>query len=201
MTESEVESLEKSIEEEINKPTERLISARRVCDLSKDDEDWLVEDAKNGGTHEHFDVKLFKNGNHKICLKRNKSSVAQKNIETKGQMMTNDQLLLEHVIDLEARFKAIEMKHKKLKKKYKNLKQDLYIDVDDDDDGKQQIKEDVKKESENNIESETKRRERISGAEVSFDDRLNEARREIQNKTPAYMKQTLRGWRSRISPA
>ena len=186
-----------------NKNLNRVITAKRVCDLSKEDENWLVENAKKGNSHEFFEVMLFKNGNHRIKLKNgNKRSVAQKNIESKSGMMTNDQLLMEHVFDLEARLKVMEMKHKKLKKKYKGLKQDIYVDVDDEG-GDNQVstnqpeREEMKKE-------EVKKNE-VKKAENIFEQRMNEAQNEIStnySNVPAYMRrqQPLRGWRSRISP-
>ena len=151
---------------------------------------------------------LFKNGNHRIKLKNgNKRSVAQKNIETKTGMMTNDQLLMEHVFDLEARLKVMEMKHKKLKKKYKGLKQDIYVDVDE---GETQRAEG---EAENQVSTNQPEREEVKKEEVRnevkkaeniFEQRMNEAQNEISSNysnVPAYMRrqQQLRGWRSRIS--
>ena len=141
---------------------------------------------------------LFKNGNHRIKLKNgNKRSVAQKNIETKAGMMTNDQLLMEHVFDLESRLKVMEMKHKKLKKKYKGLKQDIYVDVDDEG-GENQV-------STNQPEREETKKEEVKKTEDIFEQRMNEAQNEISSNysnVPAYMRrqQPLRGWRSRISP-
>ena len=130
----EIQEIEHEVEEEIsNEKPEYVIKANRVCDLTQKDKDYLLECARNGIQNDKFDVKLFKNGNHKIVLhKTEKKSVAQKTIETKRDRLTNDQLLMEHVIDLESRFKVMEMKHKKLKRKYKNLKQDLYIDADEE---------------------------------------------------------------------
>ena len=185
-----------------NKNLNRVITAKRVCDLSKEDEKWLVENAKKGNSHEFFEVMLFKNGNHRIKLKNgNKRSVAQKNIETKAGMMTNDQLLMEHVFDLEARLKVMEMKHKKLKKKYKGLKQDIYVDVDDEGGGGQV--------STNQPEREETKKEEVKKNDVKktediFEQRMNEAQNEIStnySNVPAYMRrqQPLRGWRSRIS--
>ena len=198
-----------------NKNLNRVITAKRVCDLSKEDENWLVENAKKGNSHEFFEVMLFKNGNHRIKLKNgNKRSVAQKNIETKAGMMTNDQLLMEHVFDLEARLKVMEMKHKKLKKKYKGLKQDIYVDVDEgeaenqraEEGGDNQVstnqpeREETKKEE---VRNEVKKEE-LKKAENIFEQRMNEAQNEISSNysnVPAYMRrqQPLRGWRSRIS--
>ena len=195
-----------------NNNLNRVITAKRVCDLSKEDENWLVENAKKGNSHEFFEVMLFKNGNHRIKLKNgNKRSVAQKNIESKSGMMTNDQLLMEHVFDLEARLKVMEMKHKKLKKKYKGLKQDIYVDVDDEGGENQRAEEGGENqvstnqpEREENKKEEVKKNE-VKKAENIFEQRMNEAQNEISSNysnVPAYMRrqQPLRGWRSRISP-
>ena len=145
---------------------------------------------------------LFKNGNHRIKLKNgNKRSVAQKNIETKAGMMTNDQLLMEHVFDLEARLKVMEMKHKKLKKKYKGLKQDIYVDVDEGE-AENQV-------STNQPEREETKKEEVKKNDVKktediFEQRMNEAQNDISSNysnVPAYMRrqQPVRGWRRRIS--
>ena len=190
-----------------NKNLNRVITAKRVCDLSKEDEKWLVENAKKGNSHEFFEVMLFKNGNHRIKLKNgNKRSVAQKNIETKAGMMTNDQLLMEHVFDLEARLKVMEMKHKKLKKKYKGLKQDIYVDVDEGEaenqvSTNQPEREETKKEE---TKTEEVKKNDVKKTEDIFEQRMNEAQNEISSNysnVPAYMRrqQPLRGWRSRIS--
>ena len=195
-----------------NKNLNRVITAKRVCDLSKEDENWLVENAKKGNSHEFFEVMLFKNGNHRIKLKNgNKRSVAQKNIESKSGMMTNDQLLMEHVFDLEARLKVMEMKHKKLKKKYKGLKQDIYVDVDEGEAENQRAEEGGENQvSTNQPEREEMKKEEVKKNEVKkaeniFEQRMNEAQNEISSNysnVPAYMRrqQPLRGWRSRISP-
>ena len=151
-----------------NKNLNRVITAKRVCDLSKEDENWLVENAKKGNSHEFFEVMLFKNGNHRIKLKNgNKRSVAQKNIESKSGMMTNDQLLMEHVFDLEARLKVMEMKHKKLKKKYKGLKQDIYVDVDEGEAENQRAEEGGENQvSTNQPEREETKKEEVKKEEV-----------------------------------
>ena len=194
-----------------NKNLNRVITAKRVCDLSKEDENWLVENAKKGNSHEFFEVMLFKNGNHRIKLKNgNKRSVAQKNIESKAGMMTNDQLLMEHVFDLEARLKVMEMKHKKLKKKYKGLKQDIYVDVDDEGGDNRRAEEGGENQvSTNQPEREETKKEEVKKNDVKktediFEQRMNEAQNEISSNysnVPAYMRrqQPLRGWRSRIS--
>ena len=218
MTDEEmVNEIENEVNDRINESSNggnvsRVITAKRVCDLSKEDEKWLVENAKKGNSHEFFEVMLFKNGNHRIKLKNgNKRSVAQKNIETKAGMMTNDQLLMEHVFDLEARLKVMEMKHKKLKKKYKGLKQDIYVDVDEEGGENQRAEEGGENQvSTNQPEREETKKEEVKKNEVKkaeniFEQKMNEAQNEIStnySNVPAYMRrqQPLRGWRSRISP-
>ena len=212
-----VNEIENEVNDRINESSNggnvnRVITAKRVCDLSKEDENWLVENAKKGNKHDFFEVMLFKNGNHRIKLKNgNKRSVAQKNIETKAGMMTNDQLLMEHVFDLESRLKVMEMKHKKLKKKYKGLKQDIYVDVDEGEAENQRAEEGGENQvSTNQPEREETKKEEVKKNEVKkaeniFEQRMNEAQNEISSNysnVPAYMRrqQPLRGWRSRISP-
>ena len=45
--------------------------------------------------------------------------------------MTTEQILMEHVIDLEAKYATLYQKHKKLKKNYKELHEDIYFDEND----------------------------------------------------------------------
>ena len=42
--------------------------------------------------------------------------------------MTTEQLLMEHVIGLESQLSTLAQKHKNLKKKYKRMYEDVYID-------------------------------------------------------------------------
>ena len=190
----EIQEIEHEVEEEIsNEKPEYVIKANRVCDLTQKDKDYLLECARNGIQNDKFDVKLFKNGNHKIVLhKTERKSVAQKTIETKRDRLTNDQLLMEHVIDLESRFKVMEMKHKKLKRKYKNLKQDLYIDADEEETAAPAPVDDVKKEE--------KEKKEVKKEPETFEEKLRVAKEEVQASPPAYMRQpVLRGWRSRVN--
>ena len=194
----EIQEIEHEVEEEIsNEKPEYVIKANRVCDLTQKDKDYLLECARNGIQNDKFDVKMFKNGNHKIVLhKGEKKSVAQKTIETKRDRLTNDQLLMEHVIDLESRFKVMEMKHKKLKRKYKNLKQDLYIDADEEETAAPAPApvDDVKKEEKERKEVEVKKEPE------TFEEKLRVAKEEVQASPPGYMRQqVLRGWRSRVN--
>ena len=119
--------------EETPKSEQIEITQKKVKELTDDEKMLIIENAKNGVENQYFDVIFAKNGKHRIVLKKQpKQTVAQQQINSRGSMLTNDQLLLEHVLDLEARFAKMEMKTKKLKKKYKNLKHDIYVDTDEE---------------------------------------------------------------------
>ena len=45
-----------------------------------------------------------------------------------NKYLTNEQLLFEHIIDLETRFAKMKQKHKKLKNRYNTLENDVYAD-------------------------------------------------------------------------
>ena len=119
-----------------------IVSDKSVKSLTDDERAIIVANAKNGIEQPYFDVKYFSNGNYRIVKrKKAKPTVAQKvmakaaNIETKADSSkvyyTNDQLLLEHIIELNSKFDKLMNKHKKLKHKYQTLCTDLYIDDDD----------------------------------------------------------------------
>ena len=123
MTEEEVEVVETKVEETTPPPV------KEVKDLAPDEIIGLVESARNGVDDPNYNVKLFKNGNYKITLKKPKTkpkTVAEKAIKTKSTMMSNDQLLMEHVIDLTAKVEKMKTKQKKLKQKYRKMKMDIY---------------------------------------------------------------------------
>ena len=116
-----------------------IVSDKSVKSLTDDERAIIVANAKNGIEQPYFDVKYFSNGNYRIVKrKKAKPTVAQKvmakaaNIETKADSSkvyyTNDQLLLEHIIELNSKFDKLMNKHKKLKQKYQTLYTDLYID-------------------------------------------------------------------------
>ena len=100
---------------------------------------------KNGGEHDLYKVYFYRNGTNKIVRKKQppkynttKRLLEQEQLEdlrarqsTRGQMST-EQILMEHVIDLEAKYATLYQKHKKLKKRTKELQEDLYYDENDD---------------------------------------------------------------------
>ena len=116
------------------------IERKPIKDLTKEEKDIIINNAKNGIKNDYYDVKLFKNGNARIVLKKDKPlTVSQKYINKNKDdnnlnnkvYLSNDQLLMEHIIELHSQLNKLQGKQKKLKKKYYNLKNDIYEDIDD----------------------------------------------------------------------
>ena len=115
-----------------------VIPDKSVKSLTDDERAIIVANAKNGIDQPYFDVKYFSNGNYRIVKRKKvKPTVAQKVISAAANVVdpnpskvyyTNDQLLLEHIIELNSKFDKLMNKHKKLKHKYQTLCTDLYVD-------------------------------------------------------------------------
>ena len=124
------------------------ITRKKVSELSDAERNQLIKDAQNGIENDFFDVRLCKNGSTRICLK--KQSTAQRVINeakesnptavptVSRKYYTDNQLLMEHIINLESSFNSLRAKHKKLKKRYNELEGYLYAD-------EQPLKDDVLK--------------------------------------------------------
>jgi len=113
------------------------IKAKTVKDLTDEERQIIINNAKAGIDTPNFEVRFFKNGNSRIVKKKAKPlTVTQKVLqsqpvnETKTDKvcLSNDQLLMEHIIELNSKFDKLYTKHKKLKKKYYNLRDDIYVD-------------------------------------------------------------------------
>ena len=127
----------------------RQLEYKAVSKLTKDEKDYLINLYKNGGEDEFFKVNFYKNGTNKITRKKQppkyntsrrmlEKSQAQLNdklndeLSRQNRILSNEQLLMEHVIDLETKYATLYQKHKKLKKNYKELRQDIYQDEDEE---------------------------------------------------------------------
>lgn len=131
--------------EQENKQEYRELEYKNVSKLTDDEKDYLINLYKNGGEHDLYKVYFYRNGTNKIVRKKQppkynttKRLLEQEQLEdlrarqsTRGQMST-EQILMEHVIDLEAKYATLYQKHKKLKKRTKELQEDLYYDENDD---------------------------------------------------------------------
>ena len=115
-----------------NKPINELSDIERAV---------IVANAKNGVDMPFFDVKFFGNGKYRIVKKKPvKPSTAQKVIKAsvsnspdikdpdRKVYYTNDQLLMEHIIELNSKVDKLMTKHKKLKRKYQSLSADIYVE-------------------------------------------------------------------------
>jgi transcription initiation factor TFIID subunit TAF12 len=130
-------------------PQERLrsvIAAKPINELTDDERKTIIDNARAGIENPYYDVKLFKNGNTRICKKKRKTMAQQLGspeglalrapISPNGEVqassrsgdqkvyMTDNQLLWQHVLDLQDKYHNLYRKHKKLKSRYN----DLYIE-------------------------------------------------------------------------
>ena len=120
-----------SQEQEDNTPTAETVQQiplKAISQLTKEEREILLNNAKNNIENDNYKVTFFKNGNHRITKKKpSRESTASKIIrENKG--MTNEQLLFEHVINLESQIAVLRQKHKNLKRNYKQIYEDVYVD-------------------------------------------------------------------------
>ena len=125
--------------EEDIKPDPKIIPAKRIDELTDEERKIIIENERAGIKNPYYNVKLFKNGNVRIC-KAKKPTLSQQVISNNGEReirntngnngkvyMTDSQLMWEHIFELENKYNTLYTKHKKLKAKYN----DLYIEDDD----------------------------------------------------------------------
>ena len=116
------------------------IPLKNISKLTNEEKAYLINEAKNGIDNKFYKVSFCKNGNIKITKRKvPKQSMSEKiisnntsNYTKQAPTMSNEQLLFEHVINLESQIATLRQKHKNLKKSYKQIYQDVYIDDDED---------------------------------------------------------------------
>ena len=138
-----------------------IVPDKSIKSLTDDERAIIVANAKNGIDQPYFDVKYFSNGNYRIVKRKKvKPTVAQKVISAAANVVdpnpskvyyTNDQLLLEHIIELNSKFDKLMNKHKKLKHKYQTLCTDLYIDDNSDNNSEHSTQSQLNASLNNNI--------------------------------------------------
>ena len=110
------------------------IEAKQVSKLTDEERKYLIDLYRNGEEDERFKVVFNKNGSSRIVKKKQpvktlSSKLLDKNdTNRRNPSLTTEQLLMEHVIDLESKYATLIQKHKKLKKCYKSMHEDLYVD-------------------------------------------------------------------------
>ena len=199
----------KEIEIPIEEKKQEVSVVKDISKLTLEERAKIITDARNGIPNEHYDVILLKNGNTRIVKKKNKTptqSVASRLIsQTQNNQtptpnkiyMSDTQIMMEHIIELNNQVNKLMTKQKKLKKKYKTLKYDIYEDVDENQitqEPKQETKqEQIKQEPTQEPTQETKQ-------DVQQETKQDTA----QDIKPSYRTAGIRvlpqkGWRSYIS--
>ena len=127
-------------EQPVNKPPPiPEYASKTVKKLSKDERGVLISKFEKGEEDPYFKVTKMSNGSIRVTKRKNpivqnvEEAQQQRStrIANKVNHLTNEQLLMEHIIDLETRFESMRLKHKKLKKRYNELENSIYEDVDD----------------------------------------------------------------------
>ena len=114
-----------------------VVPQKRINELTDKERDILITNARNGIDNPYYNVKIYKNGSTRICKKK-KPTVSNQAVTSNGERtvlnksgeqkvyLTNDQLLWEHIFELENKYSNLYRKHKKMKARYN----DLYIEDD-----------------------------------------------------------------------
>ena len=198
----------KEIEIPIEEKKQEVSVVKDISKLTLEERAKIITDARNGIPNEHYDVILLKNGNTRIVKKKNKTptqSVASRLIsQTQNNQaptpnkiyMSDTQIMMEHIIELNNQVNKLMTKQKKLKKKYKTLKYDIYEDVDEN-----QITQEPKQEPTQEIKQETKQEPTQDTTQDVTQDTKQDTAQEIK---PSYRTAGIRvlpqkGWRSYIS--
>ncbi|KAH0786552.1 hypothetical protein GPJ56_009623 [Histomonas meleagridis] len=189
-SETEIVLGEENVDEE--KTSDVKITKKAVKDLTQEEKEIIIANAKKGIENEFFDVKFFKNGNARVTAKKSKTpTVSQKIIKNNNDgkvYLSNDQLLMEHIIELNSRLDKLTGKHKKLKKKYHRLRDDIYIDAEEIPSVEQTLNdEQVSLDARNSQGSEQKEDIVSSEAQVSS-----------ERQEQVYNVPVQRGWRARV---
>ena len=199
----------KEIEIPIEEKKQEVSVVKDISKLTLEERAKIITDARNGIPNEHYDVILLKNGNTRIVKKKNKTptqSVASRLIsQTQNNQtptpnkiyMSDTQIMMEHIIELNNQVNKLMTKQKKLKKKYKTLKYDIYEDVD-----KNQITQEPKQETKQEQIKQEPTREPTQ--ETKQDVQQETKQDTAQDTKPSYRTAGIRvlpqkGWRSYIS--
>ena len=185
-----------------SEPVYTVIPEKRIDELTDEDKKVLINNARSGIDNPYYTVKLFKNGNTRICKKK-KNSISKEAVESNGERtiknqnsdkkvyMTDNQLIWEHLFELENKYNTLYRKHKKLKSKYN----DLYIEDDtsygvkpEDEQQQPDIKDDVKDERSTGPE---RLREQQQQPEVKDEQQQQQLHEPLIQRNPLSWRQAL----------
>ena len=176
----------------LNKAETKFVEQKQVSALTVEERNLIITNAIAGIDQPYYEVKTFKNGKQRIIKKKTvKQTVSQKAISTPSPpnaeqkvYYSDNQLLFEHIIELNAKVDRLMTKHKKLKRRYQALQNDIY--VDDEEFNELQGKAHEVEEPVVNNEVEAKTNE--------------EQKEQVKNQPNAYVQPvSTRGWRSRLT--
>ena len=134
--------LDNTGEASVSQTSKPIYASKTVKKLSNDERSMLMNKFEKGVEDPYFKVIRMSNGAIRITKRRNpiiadvkqaqeeRSTRIANKFGDKFGRLTNEQLLMEHIIDLETRFESMRLKHKKLKKRYNELENSIYEDVD-----------------------------------------------------------------------
>ena len=113
-----------------------FVEKKSINSLSDEERALIIANAKSGVDQPYFNVKFFKNGRTQITKKKETPQTVSSKITSQKALpkkdapvyYTDNQLLFEHIIELNAKVERLMQKHKKLKRRYQTLQDDLYID-------------------------------------------------------------------------
>ena len=112
----------------LHKVAIKQIENKPIDQLTDSEKQTIIQNARKGIDNQYYSVKLFKNGNTRICKKK-KPAVSESIVnsggkrEVQGQQVyfTDQQLIWEHLIELERNYAKLYGKHKKMKARYNDL--------------------------------------------------------------------------------
>ncbi|KAI5524192.1 phage tail repeat-like family [Trichomonas vaginalis G3] len=111
--------------------------SKPVKELTDEEKNSIIESARSGNTNPNYKVTFHRNGTASISKK--KQTLTNKILKSEGAFETTDgkvyftdqQFIIEHLIDLESKYSKLYNKHKKLKGKQKQMAYDIYEDTND----------------------------------------------------------------------
>ena len=118
----------------------KFVTKKCLKDLTDEEKATIISNAKRGIDQPYYDIKTLKNGSTRIIFKKKTTTTAQKVISSSDPIKsdrdqrayyTDNQLLFEHIIELNTKMDRLMNKHKKLKRRYESLQRDLYVDDDE----------------------------------------------------------------------
>ena len=133
--ESDVGEVEENVSEKVEEITVPA-TTKKPKKLSKKQQRLnAIEDFKNGIENNDFKVYSLKNGSYRVVKRETPPAKIENNVESKPEIMpvinqqyTNEQYLINHILELEKKFEKLRLKQKKLKKSHKKIKADIYDD-------------------------------------------------------------------------